>query len=64
MPTRITWIGITDLTGATTLQEDIQGSRNESGGGGRTRRRRRIVAKCKKTRKGRRLCRKTRRRHR
>jgi hypothetical protein len=67
MPTRITWIGITDLTGATTLQEDIQGSRNESGGGGgggRRRSRRRIVAKCKKTRKGRRLCRKTRRRHR
>ena len=63
MPTRITWIGITDLTGATTLQEDIQGSRNESGGGGRTRRHRRMT-KCKKTRKGRRHGRKTRRRHR
>jgi hypothetical protein len=62
MPTQITWIGITDLTGATTLQEDIQGSRSESGGG-RSRRRRRMT-KCKKTRKGRRLCRKTRRRHR
>jgi len=64
MPTRITWIGITDLTGATTLQEDIQGSRNESGGGGGRTRRRRHTTKCKKTRKGRRLCRKTRRRHR
>jgi hypothetical protein len=62
MPTQITWIGITDLTGATTLQEDIQGSRSESGGG-RSRRRRRMT-KCKKTCKGRRLCRKTRRRHR
>jgi hypothetical protein len=61
MPKRITWIGITDLTGATTLQEDIQGSRSESGGG-RSRRRRRMVAKCKKTCKGRRLARKTKRR--
>jgi hypothetical protein len=66
MPTQITWIGITDLTGATTLQEDIQGSRSESGGGRSRRRsrRRRRMTKCKKTRKGRRLCRKTRRRHR
>jgi len=68
MPKRITWIGITDLTGATTLQEDIEGTRSESGGGGRTRRgrrhrHRRVVAKCK-TRKGRRVGRKTKRRHR
>ena len=69
MPTQITWIGITDLTGATTLQEDIEGTRSESGGGGgRTRRGRRhkykrVVAKCK-TRKGRRVGRKTKRRHR
>ena len=69
MPKRITWIGITDLTGATTLQEDIEGTRSESGGGGgRTRRGRRhkhrhVVAKCK-TRKGRRVGRKTKRRHR
>jgi hypothetical protein len=72
MPKQITWIGITDLTGATTLQEDIEGARSESGGGGggggRTRRRRghkhrRMVAKCK-TRKGRRVGRKTKRRHR
>ena len=68
MPKQITWIGITDLTGATTLQEDIEGTRSESGGGGRTRRgrrhrHRRVVTKCK-TRKGRRVGRKTKRRHR
>ena len=68
MPKRINWIGITDLTGATTLQEDIEGTRSESGGGGRTRRgrrhrHRRVVTKCK-TRKGRRVGRKTKRRHR
>ena len=67
MPKQITWIGITDLTGATTLQEDIEGTRSESGGGrtrrGRRHRHRRVVTKCK-TRKGRRVGRKTKRRHR
>lgn len=64
MPTRITWIGITDITGATTLHEGIEGTHSESGGGrGRTRRRR-IMAKCKKTRKGGRSRRQTKRRHR
>ena len=64
MPTHITWIGITDLTGATTLQEDIEGIRSESGGGRTRRGSRCIVSKCKKTRKGRRIGRKTKRRHR
>ena len=63
MPKRITWIGITDLTGATTLQEDIEGTRSESGGGRTRRGSRRIVSKYKKTRKGRRIGRKTKRCH-
>jgi len=43
MPRSITWIAMTDVTGATSLSEDIEGDIDESGGRGRPRRHKRKI---------------------